>query len=411
MAASAVAAYKARGRSMRKQPSKVFPELVTKSLDCKAFYNTFEVQAVVAALILANFVTNIVEKQVWPTGNPSVPGGRSFAKIFGLFELFYNVSFTLELAMNMYAHWLAEFWRSGWNVFDFATVSISWLFQFDLPLPGPLRLMRMVRALRVFRLFKRVKSLRKILESLARAVPGVINAFLIMLIVMCIYAILAVDFFSAMGNGGEMDFEWCQNDQCPAYYTSRGNDFGHEYFGTFFKALYTMFQILTGDSWSEAIGRPLIDNWGPAATGFYFVSFYLLHAVVLINVVVAVLLEKMVEDDDIGDDDGEDDDDDDGSVILGNLKNSEPHQTHGGEHIGDSSPSSEGIVMKPVAGSALPRSESNASSGSRRRQQTNHSSSKSSDLDRLIRDLAQLKETIAQIQQNQLRILERLPSE
>mmetsp|Transcript_21204 Transcript_21204/g.73163 ORF Transcript_21204/g.73163 Transcript_21204/m.73163 type:complete len:200 (+) Transcript_21204:282-881(+) len=57
-----------------------------------------------------------------------------------------------------------------------------------------------------------------------------------------------------------------------------------------------MFQVLTGDSWSEAIGRPLVANFGPFGTGFFFVSFNLVNAIVLVNVVVAELLEKMVEE-------------------------------------------------------------------------------------------------------------------
>lgn len=303
-------------------------KVAPSDIGVKEVYSTLEMQVAVAFLIFANFITSIAEKQLWPSGNDKVPNGPFYRRVFGGLELFYNVSFSVELAMNLYAHWFLPFWQSGWNIFDFVTVAISWLFQFDLPLPGPLRLMRMVRALRVFRLFKRVKSLRKILESLARAVPGVVNAFVIMLIVMCIYAIVAVDFFRTQGTDGQMHFEWCrssipadrrsvvvfnsttrqwQEDQlteCPPYFTARNNDFGNEYFGNFFKALYTMFQVLTGDSWSEAVGRPLIANWGPAATGLYFVSFYLLHAVVLINVVVAVLLEKMVEESD--DEDNED---------------------------------------------------------------------------------------------------------
>ena len=297
----------------------------------RIIYNDMRVQVFVAILIIANFVTSIVEKQLWPSEDPTVPGGRDYYRNFRVCEWFFNVTFTVELSANMYCHWYKEFWGSGWNVFDFITVAVSWLFELNLPLPGPLRLMRMVRALRVFRLFERVKSLRKILESLARAVPGVMNAFLIMFIVMCIYAILAVDFFRDFGRDGEMEFEWChtkiKGDRrhypefnvdtglwetatltgCPPYYTSRNEEFGHEYFGNFFKALYTMFQVLTGDSWSEAIGRPLIMNYGPIGTGVYFVSFYLLHAVVLINVVVAVLLEKMVEEE--NDDDAEDSED------------------------------------------------------------------------------------------------------
>ncbi|KAH8075372.1 low voltage-gated calcium channel [Aureococcus anophagefferens] len=209
----------------------------------RIIYNDMRVQVFVAILIIANFVTSIVEKQLWPASSRC---GR--------------------------------FWRAS-------------------------------RA----------------------PCPGVMNAFLIMFIVMCIYAILAVDFFRDFGRDGEMEFEWChtkiKGDRrhypefnvdtglwetatltgCPPYYTSRNEEFGHEYFGNFFKALYTMFQVLTGDSWSEAIGRPLIMNYGPIGTGVYFVSFYLLHAVVLINVVVAVLLEKMVEEE--NDDDAEDSED------------------------------------------------------------------------------------------------------
>lgn len=388
---------------------------------CRRVYSMFVVQVVVATMIIANFMTNIAEKQVWPSGNPNVPGGTRYKHVFGGFELFYNVSFTAELIVNMYAHWLFEFWSSGWNIFDFVTVAISWLFQFNLPLPGPLRLMRMVRALRVFRLFKRVRSLRKILESLARAVPGVVNAFLIMLIVMCIYAILAVDFFQTKGIDGDMHFEWCRGSisfdrryeisfnatsggweeveitDCPAYYTSRGNDFGHEYFGNFFKALYTLFQVLTGDSWSEAIGRPLIDNWGPAATGFYFVSFYLLHAVVLINVVVAVLLEKMVEDEEDSqvdlDDDEEHMDDAVGSTAALPATDYQPDGTE--PHLTEKS----SIFSDPRAATAY-RQESRHTLRADKKRNSNDAL-----LEQLILDVRNLRINVEEIQQNQSRIL------
>merc|ERR1719231_608967 len=103
----------------------------------------------------------------------------------------------------MYATWFCKFWKSGWNIFDFSVVVIGWMFQLNIPLPGPMKLLRMMRAFRVFRLFKRVKSLNKIMTSLARAVPGVTNAFLILLIVMSIYAILAVELFMEYGKDGK----------------------------------------------------------------------------------------------------------------------------------------------------------------------------------------------------------------
>ena len=342
-------------------------------------YKDLKIQMFVAALILGNFVVNIVEKQVWPTGAVCELTSfectkdtkcncrrvtKRYRKIFTGTGKFFNYIFTVELVWNMYAHWLFQFWSDGWNVFDFTTVAVGWIMEVGIKLPGPLGMLRMVRALRVFRLFKRVKSLRRILESLARAVPGVMNAFLIMLIVMCIYAILAVDFFRSAGRDGIFHFEsgatklraqhemasWANASAGSTkffidnydgtgiigdvprsevaglvdahvsgvqgrgtYFTPRGNDWGHEYFGTFGKSLFTLFQVLTGDSWAEAIGRPLLEGWFPVSTALFFVSFILLHSVVLINVVVAVLLEKMVTPEDEEDADVEDED------LLGGL--------------------------------------------------------------------------------------------
>merc|ERR1719428_1840025 len=60
-----------------------------------------------------------------------------------------------------------------------------------------------------------------------------------------------------------------------------------------------MFQVLTGESWSEAVARPLLssEDKGLSMTAtVFFCSFVFINGVVLINVVVAVLLEKVVQD-------------------------------------------------------------------------------------------------------------------
>merc|ERR1719454_2497240 len=98
----------------------------------------------------------------------------------------------------MYAHWLCQFWRSSWNVFDVVVITIGIVNTAKIPLPKAFSLLRMMRAFRVFRLFKRVKSLNKIIVAIVHAVPGVSNAFLILGIVMAIYSILAVEFYTHM---------------------------------------------------------------------------------------------------------------------------------------------------------------------------------------------------------------------
>lgn len=91
--------------------------------------------------------------------------------------------------------------------------------------------------------------------------------------------------------------------------TARGFTFGHEYYGTFSRAMFTLFQVMTGESWSEAIARPLIFGYSQTdaiVSGIFFVSFIIIAQFVLVNVVVAVLLDKFVteepeeSDEDIG---------------------------------------------------------------------------------------------------------------
>ena len=166
----------------------------------------------------------------------------------------------------------------------------------------------------------------------------VLNAFVIMLIFMAIYAILAVDYFRSFGGSygplpggtGKLcmhgELEHASNGHgCSSFQTTvaiefpefvngsyanqshsalsqRGYVIGDEYYGTFSRALFTLFQVLTGDAWAEVVVRPLLFGYNSAGAlsatfvGLFFASYLLLMQIVLINVVVAVLLDKFVEE-------------------------------------------------------------------------------------------------------------------
>jgi len=250
-----------------------------------AFYMDVKIQVFVAVLIGANFLTNIIEKEIDPKG-------EKYVSVFAAFNYFYNIAFTIELIVNLYGHWWCPFWRSGWNVFDAVVVSIGLVNMMELPLPAAFGMLRMMRAFRVFRLFKRVKSLNKIIVAIVHAIPGVSNAFLILGIVMSIYAILAVELWTHMAEdcnepGGDLNFR-----------TPRGKCAGPEYFGTFSRSLYTFFQVLTGESWSEMVARPAVwyhytSPLKAVGGALFFVSYVIITGFMLINAVVAVLLDKM----------------------------------------------------------------------------------------------------------------------
>jgi len=299
----------------------------------KASYDHSYAQAAIAALIILNFGFNIAEKEVDPSGT-------NYPDFFGRSEDVFNILFIIELLWNMYANFFKDFICSSWNVFDSVVVIVG-VLSLARVLSGPLLLLRCLRALRVFRLFKRIKSLRKILASIVSAVPGVVNAFAVVIIVISIYSIVAVEFFYNFDQhpvtiGNETQIEcYYYNYMRPMVdgqleriesVTPRGLCFSEEYYGTFLRAWYTLFQILTGDSWAEVIARPVLYGWDSYAfppaedtvaepyvfngvsnfiSGIFFMTFVLINSFVLINVVVAVLLDKMVSESD----DDEDDDD------------------------------------------------------------------------------------------------------
>jgi hypothetical protein len=236
--------------------------------------------------------------------------------LFQDFDRFFNIVFLIELLMNIYGSGgpFRRFWSSGWNVFDFFIVVIGVIFMTGaIPPDNPLSNLKMLRAFRVFRLFKRIKSLNKIVVALLRSLPGVFNAFVIMVIFMMIYAILAVEYFAPLGQefgehgrGQYVTFGDNGENHTISAETARGFAYGWEYYGTFFRAMYTLFQVMTGESWSEAVARPLMFGLYKNAilVAIYFVSFILLMQIVLTNVVVAVLLDKFVADEPQEGDDG-----------------------------------------------------------------------------------------------------------
>jgi len=320
----------------------------------RAFYEGNLCQVTVAMIISANFLANVTEKEVDPQG-VNYPG------LWRNFELVFNVIFLIELIVNMYARWCDSFWGrrfwcDPWNIFDLIVVAVGCV-SFGVELEGPLKLLRCLRAFRVFRLFKRVKTLNRIIVMITAAIPGVTNAFLVIVIMISIYSLVAVEFFSSFGTTMKSEFTGTTNidywdptisysdlsgldlSTSAAVYTNLGtgqpsNDYisnmtartptptcayvnavgvvvdaatarnlchGAEYWGTFTRAWFTLFQVLTGESWSEAIARPVLFGWadyGGASvylSAIFFISFVLINAFILFNVFVAVLLDKVIQ--------------------------------------------------------------------------------------------------------------------
>mmetsp|Transcript_1389 Transcript_1389/g.3032 ORF Transcript_1389/g.3032 Transcript_1389/m.3032 type:complete len:772 (-) Transcript_1389:640-2955(-) len=222
------------------------------------FYVGDRCQVFVAGIIMCNFLLNIFEAHF------NAPPDSPLAGAFDQIDLLFTVFFTVELVINIFATWFAEFVSDGWNWFDFGVVLVSLLSLVLTNLPGA-NILRLMRCFRVFRLFKRIPSLRQIMVALTASIPPMINAFALVCLVTAIYAIMSVTFFSS---------------------------YAPEEFGDFFTGMFTMFQVMTGDNWSD-IARGLFTLTGQdTGVAIFFVSFHLIVALVLLNVVIAVLLDE-----------------------------------------------------------------------------------------------------------------------
>ena len=166
--------------------------------------------------------------------------------------------FVAEIALKLFARGPA-FFRSGWNIFDFVIVAISLV-----PSGQGLSVLRALRILRLLRVLSVTPSLRRVVEGLMNALPGMGSVFLLMGIIFYIGSVMATKLFGA---------------SFP------------EWFGTIGRSGYSLFQIMTLESWSMGIVRPVMEVY-PYAWAF-FVPFILVTTFAVVNLVVGLIVNSM----------------------------------------------------------------------------------------------------------------------
>jgi hypothetical protein len=233
----------------------------------KTTFSSPYAQVGLAICILANFFAAAVQAQLKP-----LKGDQAF-DAFMVLDYFFNALFTLELLFNIYGNFFFPFWKDLWNIFDFMIVVVSLIALFGEGFDvTALRLFRAFRrsivAFRVVRLL-RLKQVKMIVLGVLKSLPGVSNAFVLLGLVMGIWSIMGVNFYREL--------------------------FPDE-FGCFFKAMLTMLQIMSFDSWSSGITRPVIlhDETGDALGGIFFITYVFVSAIIMANVVLAILIDKFL---------------------------------------------------------------------------------------------------------------------
>ena len=170
--------------------------------------------------------------------------------------------FTAEIAIKFYAYrW--NLFRSGWNTFDFLIVAIAWV-----PAAGPLAVLRALRVLRVLRLISVVPQMRRVISAIGHSIPGMLSVIGVLCLVFYVSAVLCTNLF-----GQHPDPRM------------------QEWFGSVGASGYTLFQIMTLESWSMGIVRPTMELFPYA--WLFFVPFIIITSFAVLNLFIGIIVDAM----------------------------------------------------------------------------------------------------------------------
>ena len=168
------------------------------------------------------------------------------------------IIFIIELVLRICAKGL-NFFRDPWGLFDFLVVAITLV-----PSNEALSVLRALRVLRVFRTVSTVPRLRRIVAALLHAIPGVGAIIALLLLVFYVFSVITTTIF--------------------------GQDFP-EWFGNIGASMFTLFQIMTLESWAMGIVRPVMEVY--PWSWVLFVTFLMLASFTVLNLFIAVIIDSM----------------------------------------------------------------------------------------------------------------------
>jgi voltage-gated sodium channel len=176
----------------------------------------------------------------------------------GTFDMAIVAIFTVEIILRI-AVYRGAFFKDPWSLFDFFVVAISLI-----PAGENLSILRALRVLRLFRLLTIVPQMRMIIAALLKVIPGIGSISMVLMLFFYVFSIMATNLF------GEHFEEW---------------------FGTLGASMYTLFQVMTLESWSMGISRPVMEAYPYA--WLFFIIFILIVTFIMVNLFIGIIVDAI----------------------------------------------------------------------------------------------------------------------
>ncbi|XP_045780149.1 muscle calcium channel subunit alpha-1-like isoform X5 [Maniola jurtina] len=195
----------------------------------------------------------------------------------------FVVLFTMEMLVKMYALGFQGYFVSLFNRFDCFVMFCS-IVELALTCFGTIpqlgiSVLRCVRLLRVFKVTKYWRSLSNLVTSLLNSIQSIFSLLLLLFLFIVIFALLGMQVF-----GGRFDYD-------PVEQKERHN------FDSFWQAVLTMFQILTGEDWNVVMYHGINAYGGAGSPGMlasiYFIVIFICGNYILLNVFLAIAVDNL----------------------------------------------------------------------------------------------------------------------
>jgi voltage-gated sodium channel len=216
----------------------------------KSLIESRRFEAVIIALILINAVTLGLET------SPAVMAAAG--GLLGAIDRIILAVFVFELLARLAVYRLS-FFRDPWRIFDLLVVGVALI-----PATGSLSVLRALRILRVLRLISIVPSLRRVVTGFITALPGMGSIMLLLGLVFYVFAVMATKLY--------------------------GESFPDR-FGDIAISLYTLFQIMTLEGWSDGVVRPVMEVYPTA--WLFFIPFIVATSFTVLNLFIGVIVSAM----------------------------------------------------------------------------------------------------------------------
>lgn len=171
--------------------------------------------------------------------------------------------FAVEILLKLVVYRF-QFFRRGWNWFDFIVVGISLI-----PGGGAFSVLRALRVLRVLRLLHVVPVMRRITEALLKALPGMGAIVAVLALVTYVAAVMATNMF------GNTETEEVR-----------------QLFGDLPSSALSLFQVMTMDGWRFEVMQKVIDDGHPMAWVFFLI-FIFVASFAILNLFIALVVDSL----------------------------------------------------------------------------------------------------------------------